>query len=94
MVSLQTPSMRTWRHGKLPSLYGYTNEQSIIKWVLWHVTPCRLLDRYQRFEGNYFFHLQGRRLLVLQFYTEDESNSFIQNNYICLPNHMVSHSRR
>jgi hypothetical protein len=47
--------------------------------VFWDVTPCRLVDRYQRVRGNCGLHLQNTRVPL--FYPEGGGNRFLWNIY-------------
>jgi hypothetical protein len=54
--------------------------------VLWVVTTCGLVDRYQRFEGTYCVCLQERS-------ADDGNSTFIRNVCVCLQVHMESQCR-
>jgi hypothetical protein len=44
--------------------------------VLWDVTPCRVVEWYQRLGGTCCLHLEGRGL---HFYPEYRGSRFLQN---------------
>jgi hypothetical protein len=43
-----------------PSVQGFRAVQIYIE-VFWYITPCSLVDGYQRFGGTYCVHLMDRR---------------------------------
>jgi hypothetical protein len=64
--------------------------------IIWVVTPCCSVDRYQRFGENCCFHLQredGCRSEV-HLRSEDGCSEFLRNVGTYPPYYMDSHPRR
>jgi hypothetical protein len=64
--------------------YNFCGSNSIInlwnlRWMIWIVMPCELIDRYQHFREKYSLHLQG--------WSQDGDSIILQNASISLWRH-------
>jgi hypothetical protein len=59
-----------------------------------HVTMCAVVDIYQRFEGKYCHHLQGKRVKVSNLNIKAVRSSEMSVCEVILPDYAVSSSRK
>jgi hypothetical protein len=56
--------------------------------IFWDVTPCSVIDTYQRFRETCYLHFEGN------FYPEDVVSMFLRIVGIFLTGYTASHPRR